>query len=155
MYAYDANGNIIQRIEGGVTYTQTFDAENRLSAVITATGGTLFTTAFKYDGDGNLVQRLRPDTTATVYVGGSYEVELSASGGVLTRTSYYNAITARAMRVESGGSSQVYYTLTDQLGSASVTLNSAGGVVGEMRYYAFGETRLATGSMDGGIQAIA
>ena len=82
-----------------------------------------------------------------MYVGGSFEVELTAGGGVTSRTSYYNALTARVMRVESGGGSLVYYTLTDQLGSASVTLDSNGDVVGEMRYYAFGETRLVTGSM--------
>ena len=90
-----------------------------------------------------MIKRIRPDNTATVYVGGSFEVELTAGGGVTSRTTYYNALTARVMRVESGVS-QVYYILTDQLGSASVTLDSDGGVVGQMRYYAFGETRLAT-----------
>jgi RHS repeat-associated protein len=138
-YQYDANGNMTQRLEGGVTYTQTFDAENRLSTVTTITG----TTTFKYDGDGTLVQRVRPDGTSTVYVGGSYEVELNAGGSATTHTSYYSALTARVMRVES----TVYYVLTDQLGSASLTLNANGALVGTARYYAFGETRLATGSM--------
>ena len=41
-YTYDANGNMKQRIEGGVTYSQTFDVENRLSTVITTTGATPF-----------------------------------------------------------------------------------------------------------------
>jgi len=26
-YSYDANGNMITRVEGGLTYTQTFDAD--------------------------------------------------------------------------------------------------------------------------------
>lgn len=32
-YTYNANGNMLTRVEGGVTYTQTFDAENRLISV--------------------------------------------------------------------------------------------------------------------------
>jgi RHS repeat-associated protein len=82
-----------------------------------------------------------------VYVGGSYEVELNAGGGATTYTSYYNALTARVMRVDGGPAAVVYYILTDQLGSASMMLNANGALVGTARYYAFGETRLATGSM--------
>jgi len=41
----------------------------------------------------------------------------------------------------------LYYTLKDHLGSASVVTDSTGAIVGEQRYYPFGETRLATGSM--------
>ncbi|MBK9005624.1 MAG: hypothetical protein IPM31_01400 [Anaerolineae bacterium] len=37
--------------------------------------------------------------------------------------------------------------MKDHLGSASVVTDSAGNIVGENRYYSFGETRLATGSM--------
>jgi RHS repeat-associated protein len=41
----------------------------------------------------------------------------------------------------------VYYVLKDRLGSAYATTDATGNVVGEMRYYAFGETRLSTGTM--------
>ena len=41
----------------------------------------------------------------------------------------------------------LYYMLKDHLGSASVVTDSSGNIVGEQRYYPFGETRLATGSM--------
>jgi len=41
----------------------------------------------------------------------------------------------------------LYYTLKDHLGSASVVTDSTGAIVGEQRYYPFGETRLTTGSM--------
>src|SRR5262245_28073279 len=41
----------------------------------------------------------------------------------------------------------LYYILKDRLGSAYTTTNASGIVVGEMRYYAFGETRLSTGNM--------
>jgi YD repeat-containing protein len=62
-YTYDANGNMTTRVEGGLTYTQTFDAENRLISV--AVSGQ--TTQFVYDGDGNLVKKIKPDNSKTIY----------------------------------------------------------------------------------------
>ena len=41
-YTYDANGNMITRVEGGLTYTQTFDAENRLISVVVSGQTTTF-----------------------------------------------------------------------------------------------------------------
>jgi len=48
-YTYDANGNMITRVEGGVTYQQVFDVENQLVSV-TAGGQT---TSFVCDRAGN------------------------------------------------------------------------------------------------------
>ena len=50
---------------------------------------------------------------------------------------------AGAMRINS----KLYYVLKDHLGSASVVTDATGAVVGEQRYYPFGETRLSTGTM--------
>ena len=74
-------------------------------------------------------------------VGGIYEVDKDSSGAVTRTVTYYPA--AGAMRI----GSDVYYTLKDHLGSASVVTDSSGAVVGEQRYYPFGETRLSTGAM--------
>ncbi len=41
----------------------------------------------------------------------------------------------------------LYFVLKDHLGSASVVTDATGNVVGENRYYPFGETRLTTGTM--------
>jgi YD repeat-containing protein len=70
LYTYDANGNMITRVEGGLTYTQTFDAENRLISV--AVSGQ--TTSFVYDGDGNLVKKINPGGSKTLYVGGIFKI---------------------------------------------------------------------------------
>jgi YD repeat-containing protein len=93
------------RVEGGSTYNQTFDAENRLISVTVNNQ----TTQFLYDGDGNLVKQLKPDGSKTLYVGGIYEVD-KTSGGIVTSTkTYYPA--AGAMRIDS----TLYYLLKDHL----------------------------------------
>ncbi len=136
-YTYDPNGNMITRVEGGLTYTQTFDAENRLKSVIVSGQ----TTTFLYDGDGNLVKKIKPDGSKTIYIGGVYEVD-KTSGGSTTRTvTYYPA--AGAMRIDS----TLYYILKDHLGSASVVTDASGNILGENRYSPYGETRLTTGTI--------
>jgi YD repeat-containing protein len=72
-YQYDANGNMTTRSENGVTWTQTYNAENRLASM---TAGTT-TWLFSYDGDGNRVGQLITNGTSAVsttyFVGGAYE----------------------------------------------------------------------------------
>ncbi len=81
------------------------------------------------------------DGSWTIYVGKVYEVD-KASGGAVTRTlSYYGV--AGAMRI----SGTLYYVLGDQLSSASVVTDNSGTVVGEQRYYPYGETRVPSGNM--------
>ena len=41
----------------------------------------------------------------------------------------------------------LYYVLKDRLNSAFVVTDASGSIVGQMRYYASGETLLASGSM--------
>jgi len=127
----------ITRVEGGLTYTQTFDAENRLISVTVNSQ----TTQFIYDGDGNLVKKIKPDGSKTIYVGGIYEVD-KTSGGSVTRTVTYYPV-AGAMRINS----TLYYVLKDHLGSASVVTDASGNILGEQRYYPFGETRVTTGTI--------
>ncbi len=139
---YDANGNMITRVEEGKTYTQVFDAENRLVSVTVNNE----TTQFVYDGDGNLVKQIQPDGICTIYIGGVYEVEKATCGSLtVTKTTTYYLV-AGAMRIDN----DVYYVLKDHLGSASVVTDSDGIgniVVGEQRYYPFGGTRWSTGSL--------
>jgi RHS repeat-associated protein len=136
-YGYDANGNMTARSEGGSAYTQVFDAENRLVSV--TVGG--LTTQFLYDPDGNLVKKINSDNTKTIYVAGIYEVNKSAGGTVTGTKTYYPA--GGAMRVDGTR----YYILKDHLNSASVVTNQSGTIVGEDRFYPFGETRFTTGDM--------
>jgi YD repeat-containing protein len=96
-YTYDANGNMTQRVEGGLTYNQTFDAENRLISVSVSPSGQ--TTQFIYDGDGNLVKKVKRDNSKTIYPstslragsGGIYEVDKTSGGAVI----YWESIQKR------------------------------------------------------------
>ncbi|HEU4746740.1 MAG TPA: hypothetical protein VFS61_15975, partial [Anaerolineales bacterium] len=54
---------IITRVEGGVTYIQTFDTENRVACILVS-GQTI---QFLYDSDGNLVKKINPDNNKTFY----------------------------------------------------------------------------------------
>ncbi|HOT93492.1 MAG TPA: RHS repeat-associated core domain-containing protein, partial [Anaerolineae bacterium] len=66
------------------------------------------------------------------------------TGSTSTMVKYYYAGGQRvAMRQ---GSSTLYYLLGDHLGSTSVTANSSGGKVAELRYHPWGGTRYTYGS---------
>jgi YD repeat-containing protein len=125
--------NMTSRTEGGQTYTQVFDAENRLVSV--TVGGQ--TTYFAYDGAGNLVKKTKPGGNYVLYIGSVYEVE-KTSGGTFVQ-SVVNYPAGGAVRVKVGAVETLYYVLGDQIGSASVGLNSAGTKTAERRYYPLGE----------------
>ncbi|MEJ5312578.1 MAG: RHS repeat-associated core domain-containing protein [Anaerolineae bacterium] len=59
-YNYDCNGNMLTRVENGVSYTQGWDQENRLQTV-TVNGAT---TTFTYDGDGARVKEVSYENVA-------------------------------------------------------------------------------------------
>ena len=66
------------------------------------------------------------------------------TGSTSTMVKYYYADSQRvAMRQ---GSSTLYFLLGDHLGSTSVTANSSGGIVAELRYYPWGGTRYTSGT---------
>ncbi len=88
-----------------------------------------------------MLKRVRPDGTATLYVG-LVEYELDDGGTEIAATSYYNLPGARVVRSAAG----LFWVLTDHLGSSSVTVDASGdSVVGTVRYEAYGATRVSTG----------
>ena len=110
---YDPNGNMVLRVEVSgtqrITYTQEYNAENRLAVVTNTVTGQV--TRFGYDGDGNRVLRIGPEGT-TVYIGDYYKKR----GAVVTK--YYSAAGQR-MAVRVGGA--LYFLHGDHLGSATLT----------------------------------
>ena len=136
-YGYDANGNMTTRVIGGITYTLTYDAENRLVSYVGGSGGLTINASFLYDGDGNRVQGTVNGVTIK-YVGAHYEVQGS------TVKKYYYAGGARIAMRDNG---TLRYFLTDHLGSTTITLDANGNEVSELRYSAWGMTRFTSGTM--------
>jgi RHS repeat-associated protein len=73
----------------------------------------------------------------TYYVGAHYQVD----NGVVTK--YYFA---GAQRVAMRKNGTLSYLLADHLGSTSLTTNTSGALVSELRYKAWGETRYSSGT---------
>jgi hypothetical protein len=92
--------------------------------------------SYTYDGDGRQVKAVVGGVT-TYYVGAHYQVD----NGVVTK--YY---LAGAQRVAMRKNGTLYYLLADHLGSTSLTTNTSGALVSELRYRAWGETRYSSGT---------
>jgi RHS repeat-associated protein len=131
-YLYDANGNQITRTVNGQTFNLGYDAENRMVSVT----GPSMNASFVYDGDGARVKSTINGVT-TSFVGQHYEVTNNVA------TKYYFAGTSR-IAMQTG--STLTYLLTDHLNSTSITTNSTGGLVSELRYKPWGETRFTSGT---------
>ena len=130
VYTYDANGNQISRLKGGITTTFTYDAENKLTLV--NIGGTP-TASFEYDGDGTRVASTINGVT-TRFVGEYFEV----TGEVVTK--YYGGKTS--MRK----GTVLTYLLADHLGSNSLITSDNGTLLSKTRYKPWGEIRYSTGT---------
>lgn len=117
-YSYDANGNMTGRTDNLGTFTQAFDAENRLTTIIV--GGK--TTTFHYDADGNRILTVTGSGSSQVKVCTpfpDYEETVPASGPITQRTSYYLAGQLIAVRVRTGtsGNGALYFAYADHLGN--------------------------------------
>jgi RHS repeat-associated protein len=133
-FSYDGNGNLTNRVVNGAAYLLSYDAENQLVSVNGAV-----TASFIYNGDGNRVKGMIGSTTIT-YVGNYLEWKTSTSDMVKY---YYAGSTRVAIRT---GSSTLNFLLGDHLGSQTITTDSSGALIGEIRYYAWGTERYASGT---------
>jgi RHS repeat-associated protein len=160
LYRYDANGNMTQRVEITATtstYTQTWDAENRLTVVtgtVTATGcrsgcpAALSISRFTYDGDGNRVMQVQISGTQviTTAYAGAIEVQITATQRI-TKTYYSAGTQLIALRMYTSPTNSVLYFLhSDHLGSVSLTTDASGNPLARQLYDAWGSIR-SGGSM--------
>jgi RHS repeat-associated protein/uncharacterized repeat protein (TIGR01451 family) len=133
-YVYDENGNMVERIEGEITWEQEFNAENRLASVSDGTD----IWAFVYDGDGNRIKQINPDGSVSLFLGaGIYNVEDAADTAIVTK---YYAVAGQRVAMAQGD--DVSYLLTDHLGSVAAVTDDEGGLLSEQRYLPFGGARL-------------
>jgi RHS repeat-associated protein len=141
-YQYDANGNMTRRVIVSGTDQGTFDlyynAENRLVEV-KKNNSTM--ALFTYDGDGRRVKSVVNGET-TLFAGGHYEVQNPGQQGQVITKSYFAGAQRVAIRKYTAPlRMNVEYMIGDHLGSTSVTTDSAGAKVSEIRYKPWGEIR--------------
>ncbi len=152
-------GNMTARVENGVSWTHTYNAENRLASMTDVRGTQWSTPAansrtefaynetvgtttwlFSYDGDGTLVGQLVTDNlTAThtaFFMGGGYEV---ISDGVTETVRKYYALAGSTFGMSDNG--VMKYLISDHLpfqgasrGSTVAITDNTGNVLAETRY---------------------
>lgn len=120
------------------TATKTATASPTVTATPTQQAAMNLNAQFFYDGNGQMV-RSKINGRFTAYVSPAYQVA-NPNSPAESVTKYYQG---GAMRV--GGT--VYYTLSDHIGSTSITLNNSGTKTAEMRYKAWGEVRYENGNL--------
>ena len=118
-YQYDANGNLTQKLAGGVTYSYTVDsASNRITAVSSSGGNATYT----YDANGSLTNY--GATTFTYNAAGRLT---SAGGG----TYLYNGLGQRVQKTVGGVQTNFVY---DERGRLVGEYTATGAAIEETTY---------------------
>jgi RHS repeat-associated protein len=146
-FAYDNNGNVIQKTVDGTTTTYVYDYANRLTAL--GVGGA--TTTYAYDWAGNRVSQTGT-TTTYLYPFQWYSVASSTGSGAkyATTTDYVfngdSLIATVDQQTASGnatGTAKTRYVHPDHLGSTNVVTDENGNVVQTLDFYPYGSTRVS------------
>lgn len=152
-YTYDANGNQKSRGGGGgagSAQTRTFDAENRVSSVVTGTT----TLSFVYDGNGKrLIQEIVSGSTpiSTVfYVGNLYEEELITNNDNHPYTVYYflGGKMVGLRKANYATNNGQFRMVGDHLGSTTLVVDTSSlpVVVSRQYYKPYGEVAWSSGA---------
>src|SRR3989344_1739170 len=151
-FAYDNNGNLIQKItsSGGTATTTlyTWDYANRLTQTAIGTNQSTTTSTYGYDWQGSRVFQTTGATT-THYVDKQFSRIFSTLGATTTATttSYiYNGDTLLATVDGASTGTTTSYIHTDHLGSTNVVTNASGTVTQTLDYYPFGSERIDSGT---------
>ncbi len=162
-FCYDGNGNMTIRKTGTITYTQSFDVENRLTQVTQSNNSTA--TRFSYDASGQRTKteiETGNEKTITYYPFPNYEEEvrqtwvcLQYSGrfcisygwsttATIKRSTYHLAGQAIATRITGDpetGNNGLFYFLVDHLGSTTLMVTTAGVIMSTAYFLPFGGYR--------------
>ncbi|WP_179413723.1 DUF6443 domain-containing protein [Mucilaginibacter sp. E4BP6] len=120
-YTYDANGNVYNDGTNSFTYNML-----NLPQTVTATGLSI---TYYYDADGTKLRKVSSTMGNTDYIDGiQYK-----TGGVIDFIQ-----TEEGRAINSGGTYNYEYTLTDHLGNNRATFDMVNGKTSEDDYYPFG-----------------
>jgi RHS repeat-associated protein len=138
----DSNGNLTIKVDGGVTWTYVWDAENRLKWVCNTTPCTEAgaVAAFTYDPLGRRVEKVAGGvTTAYAYDGANVLREI---GGTTTlKYTHAGEYIDEPLAQEDGTGTSTFFH-ADGLGSVVRTTSIAGAVLTTRRYEVFGTPEL-------------
>lgn len=168
-YTYDHNGNLTAKIttsDQQPLLLLTYDPRNQLTAVEDRASGASY--AYRYDTDGQRTHALVQQNgvlTRTLYVGANVEVrgnqliyhifDDKLRVAQVSRPFDPARLLAGFARPSTPPSMESIcaqpattctWIITDHLGGASLTLDATGGVVAELTYYPYGQTRHAQNS---------
>jgi RHS repeat-associated protein len=138
-YAYDANGNLTQTVEGGDTWGYEWNPENQLTRV---TKNSVEQARFKYDPQGRRVEKIVGGTTNTW----TYDAEdiLRQVAGAST-LKYVHGLGIDEPLASDDGASLSFFQ-ADALGSLTRTTNSSGAVTFMRQYDAWGNLQVGASS---------
>jgi RHS repeat-associated protein len=151
-YAYDNEGNLIQKTEiatGNVT-TYTYDYRNRMTDAVTKSAGGIILqqSHYTYDVfDRRIAVTVNGQTIYTVYDRDHAWADYDASGAVKARYLFGDRIDEILARWRPGQGTAWY--LTDHLGTVRDILSAAGQIINHIDYDAFGRILTQTNSAAG------
>ena len=137
-YTHDANGNQVQRVQGGVTSTYGYDQLNRMTSFSTSSGTSA---SYTYNGDSWRVKKVVGSTTTNYTIAGGTLPVVIADGA-----SEYTWGLGLVNGITLGGSPTTTSAHADGLGSTRLLTNSSGTQTGTEQYDAFGATRSQSGT---------
>jgi len=135
-YTYDPNGNLNQRVEGAVTWTYEWNAENQLTRILN-NGNEV--ARFKYDALGRRVEKV-PPTTTTTWTYDSQHLLREVSGATTLKYVHGSGIDEPLAQEDGVGALTFFHA--DGLGSIVKTTDTVGTITATRRYDAFGNLEL-------------
>jgi RHS repeat-associated protein len=138
---YDANGNLTQKVEGGVTWTYVWDAENRLKWVCDTTPCTQAASvaSFEYDPLGRRVEKVAGGVT-TSFAYDSEDILRQITGSSVLKHVHGPGIDEPLAEEDATGA--LRYLHADGLGSLVKTTSSTGAILSSRRYNVLGAIEL-------------
>jgi RHS repeat-associated protein len=130
-YDYDANGNLVEKVENGETWTYEWNAENQLTRVLKNAGEVA---TFRYDPLGRRIEKVGGGvTTRCVY---DAEDVLYKSAGGSTTTYFHGPRIDEPLQGQTAAGNSYYHA--DALGSIVARTDAAGAVETTWLYDAWG-----------------
>jgi RHS repeat-associated protein len=140
-FAYDLNGNRIQKVKGTDTWDYIYDHDNNLKTI---EKNNLIIGKYFYGGDGNRLQKIEDSvTTLYIYSGVSTLYEENPTGSACY---IYGPLGLIAKRTTIDQESNTYFYHKDHLGSIRLVTDSNKNTVSALTYHPYGEVAVNEGS---------